>query len=211
MNQIIYTPITKNDYPAIKSLINEAFEFYKFIEDEKFLDKCLTIYLRMCLAETTFSSIARKDGKIIGVILGNAKGKVSRLSTLNHIAHTAYHLIQLMFAKKSSKSMLNQYLKVLKTYNQFLSPRKDSFQGSIELFIVSKESRGLGLGKKLVQHLIDYMKANDISDIYLFTDDKCNYGFYDHFGFKRLDSKPVEMSFASSISTLNVFLYGLSL
>lgn len=211
MKKIIYTPITKNDYPAIKSLINEAFEFYKFIEDEKFLDRCLTIYLRMCLAETTFSSIAKKDGKVIGVILGNAKGKVSRLSTLKHITHTVYHLIPLMFSKKSSKAMLNQYSKVLKTYDEFLAPRKTSFQGSIELFIVSKESRGLGIGKKLVHQLIDYMKFNHISNIYLFTDDRCNYGFYDNFGFNRLASKPIEMSFSSSVSTLNVFLYGISL
>ena len=83
--------------------------------------------------------------------------------------------------------------------------KKDGFQGCIQLFIVSKESRGLGVGKTLINHLSNYMKSMNVESIYLYTDSKCNYGFYDSQNFKHLNEK--EIYFDSAQSKLNIFLY----
>lgn len=39
--------------------------------------------------------------------------------------------------------------------------------------------------EKLFQTVIDYMKSQDISNFYLFTDTSCNYPFYEHMGLTR--------------------------
>ncbi|MEH7458593.1 GNAT family N-acetyltransferase, partial [Bacillus sp. JJ1127] len=75
----------------------------------------------------------------------------------------------------------------------------------IQLFIVSGESRGLGVGKALMNHLYNYMKSMDVESLYLYTDNKCNYGFYDSQNFKRISEK--EICFDSMKDKLNVFLY----
>ncbi|MBO3445288.1 GNAT family N-acetyltransferase [Clostridium sp. CCUG 7971] len=82
---------------------------------------------------------------------------------------------------------------------------EDEFQGSINLFIVSKESRGLGVGKTLVKYLNEYMNSMDVKFLYLYTYDRCNYGFYDSQGYKLVNKKDV---YLNNIKThLNVFLY----
>ena len=74
------------------------------------------------------------------------------------------------------------------------------------MFIVSKESRGLGIGKKLLSYLFEYMKSREVNSMYLYTDTRCNYKFYDSQNFKCLSEK--ELIFDSINEKLDVFLYG---
>lgn len=87
-----------------------------------------------------------------------------------------------------------------------IAGKENSFEGCIQLFIVSKESRGLGIGKKLLSYLFEYMKSREVNSMYLYTDTRCNYKFYDSQNFKFLSEK--ELIFDSINKKLDVFLYG---
>lgn len=76
-------------------------------------------------------------------------------------------------------------------------------------FLVSKESRGLGVGKALISQTFDYMKDFNVESLYLYTDTRCNYGFYDSQNFKRLNEKKVY--FDSPNDSLDIFLYSYKL
>ncbi len=76
-------------------------------------------------------------------------------------------------------------------------------------FLVSKESRGLGVGKALISQTFDYMKDFNVESLYLYTDTRCNYGFYDSQNFKRLNEKKVY--FDSLNDSLDIFLYSYKL
>ena len=71
---------------------------------------------------------------------------------------------------------------------------------------MSEESRGLGVGKTLIKYLSNYMIDMKVNNIYLYTDTRCNYGFYDSQNFNRLNEK--EIYFDTIPSSLNIFLYG---
>ncbi len=86
-----------------------------------------------------------------------------------------------------------------------LKGKEKNFQGSIELFIVSQESRGLGVGGELLNSLFHYMKSMRVNSIYVYTDNECNYGFYDSKNFKRINEK--EIIFEQFKDSLTVFLY----
>ena len=65
------------------------------------------------------------------------------------------------------------------------------------------------MGKALVSQLFNYMNKMDVKSLYLYTDTKCNYGFYDSQNFKRLNEKKV--SFDAFNYDLDIFLYGYKL
>lgn len=205
MDKVIYRDLCKKDYESIKKLICEAFGFNEFIQDKKFLDSILTEYLQSCVLSSSFSKVAEKDNKIIGIILGKAENDKNRLAKFHNILSSIFNKFKLLISNKENRKIVKEFIKVHKAYDEIIHGKKENFQGAIELFIVAKESRGLGIGKTLIYHLFNYMKCMDVKSLYLYTDSKCNYGFYDSQNFKLLNEK--EIYFESLKSKLNVFLY----
>ncbi|MEX3745447.1 GNAT family N-acetyltransferase [Lysinibacillus xylanilyticus] len=206
MDKVIYRSLVKEDYEAVKELIGEAFGFNEFIKDKKFLDSVLSIYLHGCILESSFSKVAEKDNKVIGIILGDAKKDKNRLKKAHNIFSFAYSIIKVLLTNKKNKKFMKEYGKVQKAYKELIHGKEDDFQGCIELFIVSGESRGLGVGKALMNDLFNYTQSMDVKSLYLYTDNRCNYGFYDSQNFNRIGEK--EIQFDSTKEKLNVFLYG---
>ncbi|MFI8706064.1 GNAT family N-acetyltransferase [Bacillus sp. NPDC077411] len=205
MDKVIYRSLVKEDYEAVKTLIGEAFGFNEFIEDKKFLDSVLNMYLQSCILGSSFSKVAEKDNKIIGVILGDSKKDKNRLKKAHNTLSLAYSMLKVLMANKENKKFMKEFAKVQEIYKELIKGKEDDFEGCIELFIVSGESRGLGVGKALMNHLYNYMKSTDVKSLYLYTDNRCNYGFYDSQNFERINEK--EIYFDSTEAKLNVFLY----
>lgn len=206
MNQVVYRNLVQTDYDRIKELISEAFGFGEFIKDRVFLDSVLNIYLQDCILGSSFSKVAEKDNKVVGIILGHAQKDKKRLKKAHNTLSLMASELKLMFSSKEHKKSIKEFSKIEDIYAEIIQGKKDDFQGSIQLFIVSQESRGLGVGKALVQHLSTYMKSMDVKSLYLYTDTRCNYEFYDSQNFKLLNEK--EVYFDSLKEELGIFLYG---
>ncbi|MEC0092673.1 GNAT family N-acetyltransferase [Paenibacillus macquariensis] len=206
MDNVTYRKLTKKDYERVKELICDAFRFGEFIEDKKFLDSILNIYLHSCILDSSFSKVAEKDNKVIGVILGSAKKDKNRLSKSHSILVTASAFFKLMISSKENKKLFKEFLKIQDIYKEIIQGKQDSLQGCVHLFIISKESRGLGVGKTLINYLSNYMQSMEVESMYLYTDTRCNYGFYDSQNFKRLNEKEIYLD--SIQEKLNIFLYG---
>lgn len=206
MNKVIYRDIIKSDYETIKELIGEAFGFSGFIKDKQLLDIVLSGYLQECILDTSFSKVAIKDEKVIGFILGSAKNDKNRVSNINEPLTFDNNSIESIMSTEENQILFKEFSKITDAYKDLIKDKEDMFQGCIQLFVVSKESRGLGVGKTLVKYLSDYMKSMDVDSLYLFTDSRCNYGFYDSQNFNKLDEKEIYFNYVDS--KLNVFLYG---
>ncbi|MGE7868491.1 GNAT family N-acetyltransferase [Bacillus paramycoides] len=205
MNTVKYRSLVKEDYEPIKHLIGEAFGFNQFITDKKFLNSLLSFYLQSCILGSSFSKVAEKDNKIIGVILGDSEKDKNRLKKFHNTFSFAYNTLKLFMTNKENREFLKAFIKVQKTYKELIKGKEDHFQGCIQLFIVSEESRGLGVGKTLMHHLFQYMTKEDVTSLYLYTDNECNYGFYDKQNFKRVQEKAIH--FGPKKDQFNIFLY----
>ncbi|MDK2584286.1 GNAT family N-acetyltransferase [Romboutsia sedimentorum] len=205
MNAVVYRDLDKKDYDRIKELIAKAFGFDKFIEDENFLDLILNIYLQNCILASSFSKVAVKDNNVIGIILGDAKKDKNRIRKFHNSLSVLYTTTKLIFSNEENKRILKEFAKITSTYKEIIQGKKEDFQGCIQLFIVSEESRGLGVGKSLISYLSNYMKSMDVKSLYLYTDNRCNYGFYDNQNFNRINEKKVY--FDTIQAYLDVFLY----
>ncbi|MEG1285961.1 MAG: GNAT family N-acetyltransferase [Romboutsia sp.] len=205
MNKVIYRDLIRDDYKRIEELICEAFGFDDFIKDKKVLNSILTVYLQGCILDSSFSKVAVKDNKVIGIILGKSNNDKTHLRKMPNIISSISALPNLIFSSKENKRLVKEFSKVKDAYTEIIKGKEDSFDGCIQLFIVSEESRGLGVGKTLMSNLFDYMKSTHVYSIYLYTDTRCNYGFYDSQNFKRINEK--EIYFDNINASLNVFLY----
>lgn len=209
MCEVKYRNLTKEDYETIKVLINEAFGFDAFIKDNELLDAVLTIYLHECICDSSFSKVAEKNNKVIGVILGNSIKDKNNFKNCSNDIITNPNKLTSILGKSENIKTLKEFSKITDSYKEIIEGKKDMFQGCIQLFIVSSESRGLGVGKSLLKYLFEYMKNMSVESLYLFTDTRCNYGFYDSQNFIRKNEK--EITFQSFDEKLKVFLYGYEL
>lgn len=203
MNKILYREVLKEDYEDIKILISNAFGIHKFITDKIILDRVLNIYLHSCLSAKTFSKVAILNEKVIGIILGSVKDKRKLSNTIKHSTSILLNNLSILLHYKKADSTIKEYKKIQIAYDELISNKAFRFQGCVELFIVSEEIRGLGLGKKLLSSFFKYLKENLVSNIYLYTDSICNFGFYDSQGFKREEAINIEIA----NEPLDVYLY----
>lgn len=206
MEKVIYRSLTREDYTTIKYLINKAFGFDDFLNYDVFLDSVLNIYLQECILASNYSKVAVKNNKVIGIILGSAKNDKNKVRKPHNYISALSSLLKIAFTKKENKKALKEFGKIQNIYNEMIKNKENEFQGCIQLFIVSEESRGLGVGKALMNQLFNYMTSMKVTSLYLYTDTRCNYGFYDSQNFKRLMEK--ELKFQVVPETLKIFLYG---
>lgn len=206
MDEIIYRELVKEDYKTIEKMIGEAFGFNNFIKDEELLYAINALYLEDCINGDSFSKVAVKDNKIIGIILGNVFKDKNRLKKYHQALRVYISLINKIITNKDYRKAIKEFSKVFKTYDELIKDREKDFQGCIDLFIVSKEARGHGVGKALLKYLDEYMKSMYVKSIYVYTDTICNYGFYESQNFNRLDEKEVYLK--SFKQELCIFLYG---
>lgn len=208
MNKITYREIQKTDFESIKSIINESFGLYRYVDNPSVLKSFLNVYLQSCLSEKTFSCVAEKEGKIIGVILGQAKSDYNYFTHLGPIFALTFHSVVMACKGRIYKSDTSDYKRMHQIYHELRSSSGQEFDGVLTLFAVTSECRGFGIGKELVHRLLDYQKARNTKNIYLYTDSTCNYGFYDSQGFKRLREKTMQITREHKQVSMDVYLYG---
>lgn len=204
---ITYREIKKSDYEEIKAIINESFGLHKYIENPRVLKTALEIYLQSCLAEATFSCVAERDKQVIGIILGNAKNDYSLLKHLKPILLTGWYSLVIAVQTIGAKESISDYQNMQKIYHELLVSSGKKFDGVLTLFAVTESSRGLGVGKKLVANLREYLKSTNTNEIYLYTDSSCNVGFYDNQGFKRIGTQNMQITKEHEQVNMDVYLY----
>ncbi len=207
MNSIIYRNISKKDYYYIKNMMNEQFYLYEYIEDKRVLNSFLNAYLYDCLAEKTFSMVAEKDGKIVGIILGNAKKDYKAQKAFINKLKSMYHISLVAIKSIIYKTNIRQYNGITNIYNQLMKNANKDFDGVLTLFVVDKEYQGNGIGKKLLYYLLEYEKQSKTKNIYLYTDSKCNYKFYDKLGFNKIGEDIFNIKTKNNQFNLTIYLY----
>lgn len=210
MKMIKYRAIAETDFNAIGEIINQAFGLYRYVSDEKTLECFKFQYVYSCLSEATYNCVAEQDGKVVGVIMGNAKADYKVFPHLKYLLRTLQYGIKMKYYGRKLKNGIQDYKRLLEIYSDFSRKHKGEFGGVLTLFAVNENCRGVGVGKSLLAGFLEYLKQQKIKRIYLYTDTTCNYGFYESHGFERLEEQPLSLTKDGHQFDMNVFLYGYS-
>lgn len=98
---IIYTDMTKKDYPDVKRLIKEAwFSEYNF--SKRMIEKYARGYLYMYLSELDYCKVAKDGDNVIGFIFGRCN-KVSLAKRIKYKTKLLFLGLSLLFFNAGSE------------------------------------------------------------------------------------------------------------
>ena len=208
MEQRVYKNLEKQNYNEVADLLSAAFGLHRYVSDQGLLQLFKRQYLYSCLSEATFSRVAEQNGKVVGVIMANARSDYRILPHIGPGLKCLLYSFKLkMYVRKISDS-ISGYHELHQIYRKFFQRHKGEFDGVLTLFAVNSECRGKGVGKKLLSDVEAYWKKHQTKSIYLYTDTTCNFGFYEHQGFVRLEEEKLLLKSDGKPFEMSVFLYG---
>ena len=206
MKEIIIRDVKEEDFPEIKEIIDETWEYSDLFDGKRALDAALGLYFNQVLYGCSFGKAAVLDGKVLGVIFGYVNGEMPKYRMLQE--DNSEYILTLLNMPECERKNINEYMSKLHyTYEKLLNGKKASYDGTLDFLILSKDARGLKIGRKLWDELAVYFKKNDVKSIYVFTDTECNFGFYEHLGFSRKGQQDVTYIFDDEPFEATIFLY----
>lgn len=204
-NSIQFRPIVRADYDALEKIICDTWDYERF-SSARAAKSLSRLNLASSLANQTYSCVAVSNGEPVGFILG--KNEKTHRASPRHIMHLFISAITLL-ASRDGRYILKQFKGYNQINDELFSQNTHDFAGEVAFFVVRSDQRGTGVGKELFAGLQNYMKSQNISDYYLYTDSTCNYGFYEHHGLKRICEKKRRLK-AYHNKEISFFMYGLS-
>ncbi|MCL2559678.1 MAG: GNAT family N-acetyltransferase [Turicibacter sp.] len=206
MEKLLIRDLDVMDVPVIKRIIKEVWDFSSLVKNEAILDAVVGLYLNQMLAGSTFGKVAVLDGEVLGMVSGIVKGEALRYAHL--LEDGMGHAMTLLLAKRRQQKWIYEYFsKQEAVYAQLLDGVADEYDASLDFLILSKAAQGKGVGKALWLVLQAYFVEQQVSRAYLFTDTDCNFGFYEHQGFKRRREAEAVYRFSGFKMRMTNFLY----
>lgn len=160
------------------------------------------LLLDSSLTESSYQKVAiDKDGNILGFLFS---GENKKTNFFKFIPLLLKFLLAILRGDLGNRiAALKKTILLIKEQETVLSD-KNKYDSTIHLFFVSSKSRGLGIGKSLLNNLFEVYKTKNIKNCILITDETCNYGFYDYYGFNRHKAKQSMMYIDKKV---NLFTY----
>ncbi len=207
MDQTIIRDVKLEDVAEIKAIICETWDWKgEFIQSDTTLNAAVGMYMNDIFYHSTFAKVAVYRDKIVGMIFGSVKGEIPTCRLLQESA--LKHTLTLLHATPAERQNIEEYMsKLHHTYGKLIEGKENLYGGCLEFLIVSKEARGLKLGKKLVDELICHFKDKNVKSFYLYSDLGCNYGFYGHNGFTLIAEQEMNFQFSFGNEMDKAFLY----
>ena len=110
-------------------------------------------------------------------------------------------------ATKEGRDAAEFYKTIERIDDELLKQCEKPYQGEVAFFVVNAEYRGYGIGGKLFDAMLSYMKQEEIHDFYLFTDTSCNFSFYEYKGMKRQQEIKHQFTVQGKSFAFDFFLY----
>lgn len=203
IEEMVLREYQEADRPALEDIIRETWKYDKFCSP-KVAAKMARVYLNSCLTNQTFTRVAVIDHVPVGIIMGKnvQKHKCPLKLQIKWLSS-----IVSLYNSKEGRKISKMFEGIQGIDQQLLSTCGKEYEGELSFFAISEKCRGKGLGRKLFQSVVDYMKLQNISEIYLFTDTSCNYLFYEHLGLTRRCEKRQVIDANSKKGDMTFFIY----
>lgn len=201
---VTYRDLEKKDYPYVEKIIRDTWNYDNICQKPSTAKQMAKVYLRGCLTQNTFARVAVCRDRVVGIIIGECE-KDRKMNPGAHIS-SFFNGLRLMLSGDGRK-VGKQFRGFEKTDREMLESCKKKFDGEVVFFAVAKSVRGCGVGKELWGQLRGYFRAKGAERVYVFTDNTCNYKFYESQDFERLDCRELLISPGGQRFRLEMYLY----
>lgn len=130
------------------------------------------------------------------------------LSHLPFLFRSGWYAVKMKWLGRKERTGIGDYQRLHRIYGAFSQRHRGEFDGSSDSVCRQSRKRAKGVGKTLLSDLLAYWEEHKTRNVYLYTDTTCNYGFYEHQGFVRLEDEALTLTRDGNPFEMRVFLYG---
>lgn len=204
---ISYRSFESQDADDIKRMVDEAFSIHRYAPRPQLLHSALEVYLRECLAASTYAEVAVIDGRTVGVMMGRVAGQPRLPGRFRHHVVAWAHMIKLAITGFAHRRTLLQHFAFTTTYRNLRAQVQTPLTDELTLFAVDETTRGLGVGTALYERFLGHLQDHGRTDFYLYTDSWCTYQFYESRGMTRAAEQNLTLRFEDKPEAVGVYLY----
>lgn len=138
------------------------------------------------LEPSTHGTIAEVDGKFMGLLLARVFDAPVMFPEIRRMLLEQEHEMKSQNDENYARALEEAYaMRALETKLEAKSHINDLTQAELELFLVSPDARGHGVGGGLWRHTMHMLRNNGVNRYYLHTDSACDVSFYDYHGLSK--------------------------
>ncbi len=180
-----YTKYKKAYLKDAAEMMSKTWHFDEHFQGLKYRNILYSILFKYSYYECDYCDIVvDKNERLLGFLMA---GKTKQGISLKHIGigiNFVFRWIIGQFGKRVDA--IKTISKFIRSFNEVMAD-SCKYDNEVKLFFIEENTRGMGLGKNLMNRYISHCKKNSIKSVILMTDEGCNYGFYEHYGFKQIN------------------------
>lgn len=186
-DSIVLRPLRRTDYSAVAEMIRRMW----YAEPELSLPcarRLAMIDLHYSLSGSSSAMVAQCGSRVVGIIATHVDAHEARSRRRPFGWHRQAILalaVPLLFSAEG-RGGLRKMLSLTSIDERLLRGVQHRFGAEVALFLVDESIRGHGVGRMLFDHAMDDFRKAGVNRYFLFTDTRCDIGFYDHRGLSRL-------------------------
>ena len=171
-----------SDFEALARVVGQAWHRAPDPEDVRLAG---AFDLATCLRRTTYTQVVLVDGAAAGLMFARA-GEADPATDERWAAVQQHALQRLQQHNPQLGADLAAYVRIERRIDEDLLKRSGCDpRNEYTLFLLAPEARGKGLGRTLFENARAWLAAQGAQQAYLFTDESCTWGVYEHFGLRR--------------------------
>ncbi len=171
----------EEDYQQCERLVNEAWAFDSAFFPRDLADLAKCVYTRGSVVSSNFRYVVEINNEVVGFIFGLNTRAVGPKRNLRFALGILWRLLRIKYPNSGDRRAL------LRAINDHQSNRYRIVGrgwSEVVLFVVRKDCRGLGLGKKLWSAFRDHCQVFGVESILVETNKLGASGFYEALGFR---------------------------
>ncbi len=205
MKEMTFRPLKKDDFPQIRKIVEDAWDLGQYFKNEKSKAYLLNAFMHMGFIAPNYVEVVEHNGEVVGFLCGRINKCKKRIS-FRHLMASMVNAMRTNLTN-DGKMMIRNFQRMQKVYTQLLKETKRKYDGELSFFAVHSKCKGLGIGKQLHLNFLQCCKNQEVQQIFLYTDELSNYGFYDHNDFTRCGELPITYKFYNGQKDFKVFIY----
>ena len=171
-----------DDFEALARLVGQA---WHQVPDSVDVQLAGAVDLATCLQRTTYTQVALVNGAAAGLMFARA-GEPDPAAEGRWAAVRHGSLQQLRQRNPQLGTDIAEYARIEQRIDEdLLKSSGCGRRNEYTLFLLAPEARGRGLGRTLFENARSWLAAQGARQAYLFTDESCTWGVYEHFGLRR--------------------------
>ncbi len=200
-----------DDLERCMDLVNQAWDFDGHLEHPAVAAVAKDFYVNGSLAESRHYRVVEDDGVVLGLLFGAAGHGSLFDNGYRGLAGGLRMLGRLLGAKGWGFGEKLRWLRAIGAHNVARRSVLALSDSEITLLVVDAAARGRGLGRMLMDEYIDLCRSLGKDRITVETDLHSNFGFYEHYGYRRVGTFDSPMTLLFAGDSGDTFVYVLDL